>query len=62
MLLRACGSRGEMRRHKPLAQAAGEIGIDPIMGRELLERFTHELTEVPAPEQQGVDPSAQRAH
>jgi len=49
-------------RHKPLAQAAGEIGIDPIMGRELLERFTHELTEVPAPEQQGVDPSAQRAH
>lgn len=38
-------------RHKPLAQAAGEIGIDETLARSLLERFCHGLTEVPAPEQ-----------
>src|SRR5436190_2709574 len=38
-------------RHKPLAQAAGEIGLDEVLARSLLERFCHLLTEVPAPEQ-----------
>jgi hypothetical protein len=37
-------------RHKPLAQAAGEIGLDELIARGLLERFGHSLTEVPAPE------------
>ena len=46
-------------RHKPLAQAAGEIGMDEILAKALLERFTHELAEVPSPEQQGVGPSAE---
>jgi hypothetical protein len=46
-------------RHKPLAQAAGEIGLDEIVARSLLDRFCHGLTEVPAPEQVAADPSAQ---
>ena len=50
-----------MRRyghHKPLAQAAGEIGLDELHARELLDRFCQQLTEVPPPEDQGLDPSA----
>ena len=46
-----------MRRyghHKPLAQAAGEIGLDEVHARHLLERFTHLLAEVPAPEHEGL--------
>jgi hypothetical protein len=42
-----------MRRygcHKPLAQAAGEIGMDLIRARELLERFARNLAAVPPPE------------
>ncbi len=45
-------------RHKPLAQAAGEIGLDVTLAKSLLERFCHGLTEVPAPEQAPRDPSA----
>jgi hypothetical protein len=37
-------------RHKPLAQAAGEIGLDVIHARDLLERFSHLLAAVPPPE------------
>jgi hypothetical protein len=37
-------------RHKPLAQAAGEIGMDLIVARELLERFAHNLAAVPPPD------------
>ena len=37
-------------RHKPLAQAAGEIGLDEILARALMERFSRGLTQVPAPE------------
>jgi len=37
-------------RHKPLAQAAGEIGMDQIHARDLLERFSHLLAAVPPPE------------
>jgi len=37
-------------RHKPLPQAAGEIGLDEIRGRLLLEQFSAELTRVPPPE------------
>ncbi len=40
--------------HKPLPQAAGEIGLDEIHARKLLDRFTHLLTEVPAPEHEGI--------
>ncbi len=40
--------------HKPLAQAAGEIGLDAVHARALLERFTHLLTQVPAPEHEGA--------
>lgn len=36
--------------HKPLPQAAGEIGMDLVRARELLERFEHHLAEVPPPE------------
>jgi hypothetical protein len=45
-------------RHKPLPQAAGEIGIDEVLAKRLLDRFCHGLTEVPAPEQVVADPSA----
>jgi hypothetical protein len=37
-------------RHKPLAQAASEIGLDIIHARDLLERFSRMLAEVPPPE------------
>jgi hypothetical protein len=38
-------------RHKPLAQAAGEIGMDVIRAEDLLERFCKSLVAVPPPEQ-----------
>jgi hypothetical protein len=41
-------------RHKPLPQAAAEIGLDETLARSLLERFCHELTEVPAPEHEAA--------
>jgi hypothetical protein len=37
-------------RHKPLTQAAGEIGMDEVHARDLLERFSHVLAAVPPPE------------
>jgi hypothetical protein len=37
-------------RHKPLAQAAGEIGLDVDVARDLLERFALNLVAVPPPE------------
>jgi hypothetical protein len=37
-------------RHKPLARAAGEIGMNVIHARDLLERYSHLLAAVPAPE------------
>src|SRR5206468_1905074 len=37
-------------RHKPVEQAAGEIGMDAIRARELLEVFSHALAQVPPPE------------
>jgi hypothetical protein len=37
-------------RHKPLAQAAGEIGLDEVHARALINRFTRSLAEVPPPE------------
>jgi hypothetical protein len=37
-------------RHKPLAQAAGEIGLDLVVARDLLERFARNLAAVPPPE------------
>lgn len=37
-------------RHKPLAQAAGEIGMDLIRARDLLERFSRAVATVPPPE------------
>jgi len=37
-------------RHKPLPQAAGEIGMDVVHARDLLERYAHELAAVPPPE------------
>ena len=36
--------------HKPLPQAAGEIGLDALHAEELLARFTAALTQVPPPE------------
>ena len=36
--------------HKPVEQAAGEIGMDAIHARDLLERYSHLLAEVPPPE------------
>jgi hypothetical protein len=36
--------------HKPLTQAAGEIGLDAVHAEELLARFTAALVEVPPPE------------
>ncbi len=37
-------------RHKPLAQAAGEIGLDVIAARSLIDRFAHNLTAVSPPD------------
>jgi hypothetical protein len=37
-------------RHKPVEQAAGEIGMDAIHARELLAAFSHALLSVPPPE------------
>jgi hypothetical protein len=42
-------------RHKPLRQAAGEIGIDEIHAQALIERFTRNLAEVPPPERVDLD-------
>jgi hypothetical protein len=39
--------------HKPLALAAGEIGLDTIHAEDLLARFTRALAEVPLPERAG---------
>jgi hypothetical protein len=36
--------------HKPLPQAAGEIGLDALHAEELLARFSAALVEVPPPE------------
>jgi hypothetical protein len=38
-------------RHKPLEQAAGEIGMDVIRARALLEAFSRAIAAVPAPEE-----------
>jgi hypothetical protein len=35
-------------RRRPLEQAAGEIGMDEIHARTLLEGFSHTLSEVSA--------------
>jgi hypothetical protein len=37
-------------RHKPLAQAAGEIGLDVIVARDLMDRFARNLIAVPPPD------------
>ena len=37
-------------RHKPLEQAAGEIGMDVVHARALLEAFSRAVAEVPPPE------------
>ena len=37
-------------RHKPLARAAGEIGLDVIVARDLMERFARNLAAVPPPD------------
>ena len=37
-------------RHKPLVQAAGEIGMDVVHAQDLLERFSHLLVTVPPPD------------
>jgi len=37
-------------RHKPLEQAAGEIGMDVLRARWLLETFSKALAAVPPPE------------
>ena len=37
-------------RHKPLEQAAGEIGMDVIRARALLDAFARALAAVPPPE------------
>jgi hypothetical protein len=37
-------------RHKPVEQAAGEIGMDAIHARNLLAHFSRLLAEVPPPE------------
>ena len=37
-------------RHKPVEQAAGEIGMDALRARELLETFSHAFAQVPPPE------------
>jgi hypothetical protein len=38
-------------RHKPLARAAGEIGLDVIYANALLERFSASLVKGPAAEE-----------
>src|SRR5438874_132239 len=38
-------------RHRPLAQAAGEIGMDRVAARDLIERFFHNLAAVSPPDQ-----------
>jgi hypothetical protein len=38
-------------RHKPLVQAAGEIGMDLVHAERLLEDYNRQLVAVPAPEQ-----------
>jgi hypothetical protein len=43
-------------QHKPLPQAAGEIGLDAVHARELLARFAHLLAEVAPPEHRGRPP------
>ncbi len=42
-------------RHKPLHQAAGEIGMDVIHAQHLMERFAMLLLVVPAPETGAAD-------
>ena len=37
-------------RHKPLAQAAGEIGLDLVVARDIMEHFAHNLTAVTPPD------------
>src|SRR5947208_3450908 len=37
-------------RHKPVEQAAGEIGMDAIRARTLLRAFSHAIARVPPPE------------
>ena len=37
-------------RHAPLRQAAGEIGMDVVHARDLLERFSQLLVTVPPPD------------
>jgi len=37
-------------RHKPLRQAAGEIGMDVVHAQDLIERFSHLLVTVPPPD------------
>ena len=49
-------------RHKPLAPAAGEIGLDEVVARALMERFKHGLTEVPAPEHETTAGSSSQPH
>jgi len=49
-------------RHKPLAQAAGEIGLDEVVARALMERFNRGLTEVPAPEHETAAVSSIQPH
>jgi hypothetical protein len=38
-------------RHKPLEQAAGEIGMDVLHARDLLHAFSRRLAQVPPPEE-----------
>lgn len=40
--------------HKPLSQAAGEIGLDLIYAEGLLSRFTRAVATAPAPEHDGA--------
>ncbi|MDQ3810941.1 MAG: hypothetical protein M3336_11680 [Chloroflexota bacterium] len=51
-------------RHKSLAQAAAEIGLDEVVARDLLERFCRGLTQVPPPELESQpdsdDPTVER--
>jgi hypothetical protein len=41
-------------RHKPIEQAAGEIGMDVIRARALLEAFSRALAAVPPPEERST--------
>jgi hypothetical protein len=43
-------------RHKPLAQAAGEIGMDVVHASDLLDRFARSLLAVPAPDAVAEEP------